>query len=192
MSSKHRKSSITGQWAALTIDMLESPAYRALSLSALRILARLQIELANHGGKDNGRLPVTYEDFEQYGIDRHSIGPALSLLVALGFIEITETGRAGNAKWRRPSRYRLTFRDARGGYSGTDEWKSITEEQAKMLVQTVRQQARKKSKPSGGFSRGSMGKTHRKAKNLGGDSPTTDHGGDSPTTFDIPGRVGAA
>jgi hypothetical protein len=192
MSSKHRKSSIEGQWAALTIDMLESPAYRSLSLSALRTLARLQIELAHHGGKDNGRLPVTYEDFEQYGIDRHSIAPALSLLVALGFIEITETGRSGNAKWRRPSRYRLTFRDAAGGYNGTHEWRLITEEQAKAIVLAVRRQTAKKSKPSGGSSRVSVGKVHRKAKVHGGDSPTTDHGGDSPTTFDIPGRVGAA
>jgi hypothetical protein len=185
MSSRHRKSSLKGQWAALTIEMLESPAYRALSLTALRVLARLQIELAHHGGKDNGRLPVTYEDFEQYGIDRHSIAPALSLLVALGFIEITEIGRAGNAEWRRPSRYRLTFRDAAGGYNGTDEWRSITEEQAKAIVQTVRQQSRKKSKPSGGISPFSVGKTHRKSKILGGDSPTTAHGGDSHTTIDI-------
>jgi hypothetical protein len=192
MSSKHRKSSLNGQWAAHTIDMLESPAYRALSLSALRILARLEIELAHHGGKDNGRLPVTYEDFERYGIDRHSISQALSLLVALGFIEITETGRAGIAKWRRPSRYRLTFRDAAGGYNGTDEWRLITEEQAKAIVLVVRSQARKKSKPSGGFSRGSVGKTHRKAKIRGGESPTTVRGGDSPTTIDIPGRAGAA
>jgi hypothetical protein len=47
MSSRSRRSSIKGQWAGITIDMLESPAYRALSLSALRILARLQIELAH-------------------------------------------------------------------------------------------------------------------------------------------------
>jgi hypothetical protein len=27
----------------------------------------LEIELAHHGGNDNGRLPVTYEDFIEYG-----------------------------------------------------------------------------------------------------------------------------
>jgi hypothetical protein len=187
-----RKSSIKGQWAGITIDMLESPAYRALSLSALRILARLQVELARHGGKDNGRLPVTYEDFEEYGVDRHSISQALALLVALGFIEITEVGRAGNAEWRRPSRYRITFRDAHGGYNGTDEWRAIDEEQAKAIVQTVRQKFRKKSKSGGGISQVSVGKTHRKSKIPGGDSHTTAHSGDSHTTIDIPVRVGAA
>ena len=47
--------------------MLESPAYRVLSLSAHRVLARLEIEIGHHGGHDNGKLQVTYESFVQYG-----------------------------------------------------------------------------------------------------------------------------
>jgi hypothetical protein len=38
--------------------MLGSPAYRVLRLTAHRIIARLEIELAHHGGTDNGRLPL--------------------------------------------------------------------------------------------------------------------------------------
>jgi hypothetical protein len=34
----------------------------------------------------------------------------LGELVALGFIEITERGRAGNAEWRSPNKFRLTYR----------------------------------------------------------------------------------
>jgi hypothetical protein len=56
--------------------MLRSPAYCALSLSARRILDRLEIELADHGGADNGKLPVTYDDFVRYGLHRHAIYPA--------------------------------------------------------------------------------------------------------------------
>jgi hypothetical protein len=52
---------ITQGWAARPIEMLESPAYRALSLSAHRALSRIEIELAHHGGKDNGKLPVTFD-----------------------------------------------------------------------------------------------------------------------------------
>ena len=192
MSSRSRRSSIKGQWAGITIDMLESPAYRALSLSALRILARLQIELARHGGKDNGRLPVTFENFRQYGIDGHSIAPALRLLTALGFIEITEIGRAGNAEWRKPSRYRITFRDAAGGYNGTDEWRKVDEEQARVIVQALRQRTRKKSKSSGEISPMSVGKSHRKSQIHSGKTPTTGHGGDSPITIDIPRGENAA
>ena len=34
--------------------MMASPAFRVLSLSARRVLDRLEIELAHHGGQDNG------------------------------------------------------------------------------------------------------------------------------------------
>jgi hypothetical protein len=55
-----RRTRIGGQFAACLIEMLESPAYRVLSLSARRVLDRIDIELGHHGGNDNGRLPVTH------------------------------------------------------------------------------------------------------------------------------------
>src|SRR5262245_26881762 len=70
-----RRNRIAGQFAARGIEMLEAPAYRELSLSAHRALARIEIELAHHGGYDNGRLPVTFEQFEEYGLHRHAVGP---------------------------------------------------------------------------------------------------------------------
>jgi hypothetical protein len=95
-----------------------------LSLSARRILDRIEIELAHHGGKDNGRLPVTFENFENYGVDRHSIAPAIREIVALGFAEITQQGRAGNAEWRKPNLFRLTYKPAKGHIGhGTNEWR---------------------------------------------------------------------
>src|SRR5262249_41798135 len=83
---------IDGPFAPRLITMLKSPAYRALSLSAHRILARLEIELYQHGGEDNGKLIVTYDHFVEHGIDRDAIAPALRELEALGFIEIPERG----------------------------------------------------------------------------------------------------
>ena len=64
----YRRNKIAGQFAARLIEMLESAAYRVMSLSAHRLLDRLEIEHAHHGGRDNGKLPVTYGDFENYGI----------------------------------------------------------------------------------------------------------------------------
>src|SRR5215210_2323525 len=104
------RNSILGQFAPRTIEMLESAAYRVLTLSAHRVLARLEIELAHHGGNDNGKLPCTFADFEAYGIDRHAIAPALREVVVLGFVEVTERGSAGNREFRSPSLYRLTYR----------------------------------------------------------------------------------
>ena len=75
--------------------MLESPAWRALSLSGRRVLDRIEIELGHHGGNDNGSLPVTFEDFIAYGIHHNCIAPAIRELEALGFIKVTERGRGG-------------------------------------------------------------------------------------------------
>jgi DNA-binding transcriptional MocR family regulator len=136
--ARNRYNKIAGQFAAREIEMLESWPYRALSLSAHRALARIEIELAHHGGKDNGRLPVTYDDFQDYGIDRHSIRPALCELEALGFIEVTDRGRAGNAEFRRPAKYRLTYKGA-DREPPTHEWKRIeTKEQAEHLAKRAR------------------------------------------------------
>lgn len=104
---RQRRNRISGQFAAQLVEMLESPAYRVLSLSAHRVLDRIQIEFAHHGGTENGRLPVTYDQFCEYGLHRHAIGPAIRELVALGFIEMTERGRHGNGEFRTPNRFRL-------------------------------------------------------------------------------------
>jgi len=127
MSSRRgkRRSKIGGPFAARTIAMLESPAYRALTLAAHRVLSRLEIELARHAGNDNGNLIVPFDDFEEYGIHRDAIAPAIRQLVDLGFLEITERGRGGNAACTRtPTKYRLTTRPA-GDADATNEWKKI-------------------------------------------------------------------
>jgi hypothetical protein len=148
------RNQIHGQFAWRLIEMLESPAYRVLSHSAHRVLARIEIELAHHGGGDNGKLPVTFDDFEHYGIHRHAIAPAVRELEALKFIEITERGRAGNAEYRQPHKYRLTYRHV-GRANPTDEWRQIkTIEQAVEIVRAVRgktdTQWRKTPRSSGG------------------------------------------
>src|SRR5262249_7248843 len=106
------------------IAMLRSPAYRVLSLSAHRLLARIEIELHQHGGEDNGKLPVPYEQFVEYGIHRHAIAPAIRECEALGFLE-AEHGQAGNREYRWPSVYRLTYRPV-GRARPTDEWRRIS------------------------------------------------------------------
>ena len=53
--SRNRDKSIPGQFAGRLIEMLEAPAYRVLSLSARRVLDRVEIELGHHGGNDNGQ-----------------------------------------------------------------------------------------------------------------------------------------
>jgi hypothetical protein len=97
---KHR--GFNGPWAGREIEMLESPAFRALSLSGHRMLARIEIELARHAGRDNGKLPVTYDDFIRYGIgDRRTVAATEREIEALGFARIIR-GRAGNREYLWP------------------------------------------------------------------------------------------
>jgi hypothetical protein len=157
--SLRRRNRISGQFSARTIEMMEAPSWSVLSLAARLVLDRIEIEHAHHGGNDNGRLPVTFDQFVEYGLHRHSIGPALRELCALGYIEITERGQAGNGEWRRPNQFRLTYREV-GNAEPTHEWKrSKTEQDAKLTARKARarthpndgKRTTKKRKPSDGL-----------------------------------------
>ena len=87
-----RKNKIDGQFVAITRAILECPARRALSLAARRALEKIEIEHLVHGGKDNGKLPVTYRDFEKWLVRPDTIASAIRELVALGFVEVTRHG----------------------------------------------------------------------------------------------------
>lgn len=172
-----KRTKIGGQFAPRTIEMLRSPAMRVLSLSGRRVLDRIEIEMADHGGTENGRLPVTFADFEAFGIDRHAIAPALREAQALGFVEVTERGRAGNAEYRSPSLYRLTYRHtARQG--PTDEWRKFeTMEAALEAARSARAHkptTTKKQISSGGKNHVSVGDSHTENElSPVGVSPTT-------------------
>jgi hypothetical protein len=122
-----RRNIINGQFAPRLIEMLESPAYRALSRSAHQVISRIETELGHHGGNDNGRLPVSFADFVDYGVDRASVAPAIREAEALGFVRVTERGRGGNADFRAPNRYYLTFSYSRETRSEppSHDWRKI-------------------------------------------------------------------
>ena len=113
------------QWAWLSIEALESPAYRTMNLSGHRVLARIQIEHAHHGGADNGKLPVTFRDFHKFGIHPNAIAPAIREVAALGFIRITREGVASSAKeYRVPNLFALTHVPTNDGQDApTNDWR---------------------------------------------------------------------
>src|SRR5260370_14969482 len=164
----NRRKAISGQFSARRIEMLESPAFRVLSPSARRVLDRIEIEFAHHGETGNGRLKVTYDDFEDHGIRRQSIASAIRETASLGLIEVTERGCAGNADFRRPNSFRLTYRhtDDDPG-DGTHEWRQIktmdqaieTAGAARKNGSVVRSPVRKKQKPSAGKRRAPVAKS---------------------------------
>lgn len=168
--------------------MLRSPAYCALSLSGRRILDRLEIELADHGGTDNGKLPVTYDDFQRYGLHRQAIHPGIKETVALGFVEITEMGVAGSAEYRKPNLFRLTYRHSEGrAGDGSHEWMKIaTDHEAAEIAKTARsEKASQKQLLRYGSRQKSVRKPYRKRKSISTESTTTAHSTETTTTIDI-------
>lgn len=90
-------------------SLINSWAWRALSFAATQVFWRLNIEHMDHAGRENGRLPCTYSNFERYGVRRKSISKALDELQALGFIERTRKGHLRpEGESGAPSLYRIT------------------------------------------------------------------------------------
>jgi hypothetical protein len=73
MSKRQKAKTIDEPFILLRLSMLSSPAFMVLSLAARRVLTRIEIEHMQYGGKENGNLTVTYDQFEDYGIHRHSM-----------------------------------------------------------------------------------------------------------------------
>jgi hypothetical protein len=183
IAGSRRRNRIAGQFSAVLVETLESPAWQVLSLSERRILDRLRIELGHHGGQEASRLCVTYDDFQRYGIRRHSIAPAIRALVALGFLRITQEGRAGNAEFRRPTFYRLTFINSVDD-EPTHEWRRIrTVAEARAAAQRARAEpAKQNSSVRIGTNTGVRnGTTNRQS--CGDDSYTTAQGRNGTTIY---------
>jgi hypothetical protein len=82
--------------------LLDSPAFKALSPTATRVLLALWRRL---DGKNNGQVPFGARDAQKYGIGKDAAAEALHELEALGFIVlVTESNLLG----RRAREWRLT------------------------------------------------------------------------------------
>ncbi len=175
-----RRNPIGEAFASRPISMLRSPAWNVTSLSARKVLDRIEIELAQHAGRDNGRLPCTFDQFAEFGMDRHAIAPAIRELVGLGIIEVTEHGRSGNAGGRRPNLFRLTYRHTESG-EPTHEWRRIKSVEAAEAIarssRSARGAPREDKLSSGDFAPCRSGENpHYKPKSPVGKTPTTAKG----------------
>jgi DNA-binding transcriptional regulator YhcF (GntR family) len=136
-----KRNIVASQFGSRPLELMESPALRVLSRAAHLALLRIEIELRKHGGRDNGKLPVTKQNFVEFGIHPNAVAAALRELEALGLIRITQRGRGGNAEHRQPNKFLLNFMcgaiDTRDEI--TDAWKMITTmEEAEQIACTAR------------------------------------------------------
>jgi hypothetical protein len=118
---------ISMPWVWMTHELLESGAYRALSIHGIRALNRIQIEHMAHGGLENGRLKVTWNDFEKYGVTRKWISHALNEIITFGLATLERRGRRFHGEDHgEPAQYRLTYlpvSEPANTSPATNEWK---------------------------------------------------------------------
>lgn len=123
-----KKWEMEGAYVRLPLHLLQSPAYRALTIPARGCLDFLMIEHLTHGGAENGNLMAPYRQLAASGVRKDSISEALHMLEAFGVIERTQYGgrQGGRAN---ASRYGLGWLPLRGEPVPRERYRKITVEQ---------------------------------------------------------------
>lgn len=120
-------------FAWLTQELMHSGALRALSINGRRVLDRVMIEHMAHGGQENGRLKITWNDFVKFGISRRLISRSINEVVATGLVAIEVRGKhfqSCNQQTGEPTQYRLTWlpvAEPNNFRPATNEWKRFGE-----------------------------------------------------------------
>jgi hypothetical protein len=111
-------------FAQLPLSLVGGVVLSALSITARRVLDRLIAEHLKHGGRENGRLHVSYRQLAQWTrANDGNIPPALAELVDLGLLVITHGERVAGSSKVAPNVYRLTFFPDHEDAASTDEWR---------------------------------------------------------------------
>lgn len=127
----------------LTWSLMDSAAYRALSPAARMVLDRIHREHGAQGGKENGRLKVTWRDFQKAGIQPRRITGAVAEVEALGLAIRTYLGRRTCGGDRgAPAQFRLTWLpvfEPDNATPATNEWKRFGDDlvEAKRVAKTA-------------------------------------------------------
>ena len=129
-------------WIWLTGELLNSLAWRSMSVNCRKLIDRLLLEHCNHGGWENGRLVCTYKDFQYYGLTRNKIRSAIEEADFLGLVK-HKRGERVFAK-NQPNSYRITFYGTSEANDPTNEWKRITKERIDSFRSKKREQEKKR------------------------------------------------
>jgi hypothetical protein len=121
--------------------MLASPAWRAMTMNARRVLDRVILESMGHAGTQNAALRLTYEDFLTAGLpSRNAVAEGIRVAEALGFLDVPIRGRRSYGGARLASCYGLTWLENEHGERAANRWKLIkTDEQAAFAVAVAAQ-----------------------------------------------------
>lgn len=99
-------------------DLIESDAWRSMTINEHRFVERLEIDHLTHAGRENGKLRATYEQLEAFGIGRRLIARTCDSLQQKGIIDATKGGM------RIATRYALTWLPLHDGSGPSNRWRT--------------------------------------------------------------------
>jgi hypothetical protein len=117
-------------WVPHTAELLASPAWRYRSSNAVKFINLLELEHAQHNGRENGFLKLTWRQMRKAGIGSDYIADTIAELEATGLVTVTHRGSYAGGARNNPSTYQLNYLPwklvpATGApvyYTPTDEW----------------------------------------------------------------------
>lgn len=118
-----------GQYAPLSYAVLKSPAWRSLSVSAVRLFLELHTRF---NGSNNGKLRLSYaEAAEALGMGKASVQRAYADLIDKGFLRLE---CEGNWYHRKAHEWRITIKPVQGvkhKILPSHDWRSYRPEKIK-------------------------------------------------------------
>jgi hypothetical protein len=109
-------------------DLLESDAWRSLSINARRLVDTLMLEHMRHGGKRNGFLVAPRRQLERAEIHAHLVSGAIDDAQRVGIIDCKR------GIGRRPSYYALTWLPLSDGTEPSNRWRHCAAEAADAIA----------------------------------------------------------
>ena len=111
-----------GQYAPLSYTMLQSPAWRSLNGSAVKVFLELR---ATYNGRNNGELSLSFQRAaDLLGMSKSSVARAFKQLEERGFVRKTKEGQ-----WygRLAAEYIVTDKSFNGHPAGRDweKWRPV-------------------------------------------------------------------
>jgi DNA-binding transcriptional MocR family regulator len=106
----------------LPLDLLESDAWRSLSINARRFIDFLMIAHMRHEGQRNGELPAPRRQLEASGISASHVSAAINEAVRVGLID-RKRGAPG-----RPNTYALAWLALSDGSKPSNGWRTYKHE----------------------------------------------------------------
>lgn len=118
MTGEKNKPPIGKPWFWITLEMIESDAWRSQHINTRRLVDFLVREHMRHGGAENGLLKAPQHQLELFGIGARYIAEAIAQADVLGFVDVRRNGM------RAATTYTLTWLPTHDGEPATNRWRS--------------------------------------------------------------------